>query len=216
MINDIKHVCNRGIDKNDIFADDHDRQRFVDSLYKFNNEGGAIRSRIYPLLNNPPPQEKIVEILMWTLIPNHFHLLLQEKVEGGISEFINRLGNGYTKYFNIRHKRSGFLFQNRTKMILLENNRQFLYIPYYIDLNILDVISPNWKRDKVRNAETALRAMGKYKWSSFYDYFNNNNRDLSCVINQELFYNLFNINKKKYEKELLDFIKNPIEKSKLD
>ncbi len=215
MVGDIKHIFNRGINKNEIFVDNHDRERFIESLYKFNNEGQAVRSEAESFLNNPPPQEKIVEILKWTLMPNHFHLLLQEKVGGGISEFVRRLGNGYTKYFNIKHKRSGFLFQNRTKMVLLENNRQFLYIPYYVDLNILDINFPNWKQKGLRDTDKALEFMKDYRWSSFADYFNQRERDLSCIINKELFYDLFDLNNKLYKKELKEFIKNPVTKFKI-
>ena len=216
MIDDIKHIFNRGINKNDIFVDDSDRVRFVESLYKFNNEGMAVRSEAESFFDNPPPQEKIVEILKWTLMPNHFHLLLQEKVDGGISEFVRRLGNGYTKYFNIRHKKSGFLFQNRTKMVLLENDRQFLYIPYYIDLNVLDIKFPNWKQKGLMNPKESLEFMKNYEWSSYYDYFNNQSRNFSTVINKELFYNVFDTDEKFYKKELSDFIKNPVQKFKLD
>jgi putative transposase len=216
MIGDIKHIFNRGINKNDIFIDDSDRRRFVESLYKFNNEGTAIRSEAESFFDNPPPQEKIVEILKWTLMPNHFHLLLQEKVDGGISEFTRRLGNGYTKYFNIKHKKSGFLFQNRTKMVLLENNRQFLYIPYYVDLNVLDINSPNWKQEGLKDIDKALTSMKNYRWSSFSDYFDSQERNFSCVINKKLFYDLFDCDKKYYKKELRDFIKNPVTKFKID
>lgn len=225
MIGDIKHVFNRGINKNNIFTDDSDRKRFVESLYKFNNKSGAVRSEAVNFLDNPPPQDKIVEILKWAIMPNHFHLLLQEKVDGGISEFINRLGNGYTKYFNIRHKRSGFLFQNRTKMVLMENNRQFLYIPYYIDLNALDVDFPGWKQTNPARQPTtltgvpigkAIKSLENYRWSSFPDYFSNQERNFSKVINKELFNELFDTDEKHYKKELIDFIKNPVAKFKPD
>ena len=176
----------------------------------------ALRSEAESFLNDPPPQEKIVEILKWVIMPNHFHLLLQEKVEGGISEFVRRLGNGYTKYFNIKHKRSGFLFQNRTKMVLLENNRQFLYIPYYIDLNILDIFSPNWKQEGLRNTDAVIQFMKNYKWSSCPDYFDTGKRDFLAVINKDLFYDLFDLDEKFYQKELKDFIKNPVLKFKID
>ncbi|MCX6717196.1 MAG: transposase [Candidatus Taylorbacteria bacterium] len=216
MIDDIKHVFNRGINKNDIFIDDYDRMRFIESLYKFNNEKVAIRSETKSFFDNPPPQEKLVEILKWTLMPNHFHLLVQEKIEGGISEFVRRLGNGYTKYFNIKHKKSGFLFQNRTKMILVKSEQQFLYIPYYIDLNILDIYFPNWREDGLKDLNKALEVMKNYKWSSFPDYFDEKERDFSCVVNKELFYDLFDLDEEHYKKELKDFIKSPIKKFKPD
>ncbi len=221
MIGDIKHVFNRGVNKIDIFNNDTDRYRFVECLYKFNNKDTALRSEAEDFFKNPPPQEeKIVEILKWTLMPNHFHLLLYEVAEGGITEFIKRLGNGYTKYYNIKNKRSGYLFQNTTRMNLLENNRQFLYIPYYLDMNILDIKFPNWKKNGIKDTEGVINFLNNYKWSSFQDYTRQrgtltSERDISCLINKEMFYDLFDLTEKEYQKELLGLIKNPIPKMKL-
>lgn len=218
MIGDIKHVFNRGVNKIDTFNSDADRQRFVECLYKFNNKDSAIRSEAENFFKNPPPQEeKIVEILKWTLMPNHFHLLLLELVDGGITEFMKRLGNGYTKYFNIKNKRSGYLFQNTAKMILLENDRQFLYIPYYIDMNILDIQFQDWRKTGIKNSEKAINFLKNYKWSSFSDYIHQpatltDKRDFACIINKEIFYDLFEITEKGYQKELASLIKDPIPK----
>ena len=221
MIGDIKHVFNRGVNKINTFNNDDDRQRFVECLYKFNNKDFAIRSEAEDFFRNPPPQDnKIVEILKWTLMPNHFHLLLVEVTEGGITEFMKRLGNGYTKYFNIKNKRSGYLFQNTARMNLLENDRQFLYIPYYIDMNILDTKFPNWKETGIKDTNIAINFLNNYQWSSFSDYTRQratltSQRDLSCLINKEMFYDLFDITEKEYQKELTGLIKDPIPKMKL-
>ncbi len=216
MIGDIKHVFNRGVNKINIFNNDTDRQRFIECLYKFNNKDVALRSEAEDFFKNPPPQEeKIVEILKWTLIPNHFHLLLYEVTEGGITEFMKRLGNGYTKYYNIKNERSGYLFQNTAKMILLENNRQFLYIPYYLDMNALDIQFQNWKEVGINNTKKAINFLTDYKWSSFPDYNRQPatlaaERDFSCLINKKMFYDLFDITEEEYQKELAGLIRNPI------
>jgi putative transposase len=221
MKGDIKHVFNRGVNKINTFNSDADRQRFIECLYKFNNKDTAIRSEAEDFFKNPPPQEeKIVEILKWALMPNHFHLLLYEVVDGGITEFIKRLGNGYTKYFNIKNKRSGYLFQNTARMVLLENNAQFQYIPFYIDQNIIDIKFPNWKENGLKNTEEVIDFLKNYKWSSFTDYIRQpatltSQRDFSCLINKEMFYNLFDITEKEYQKELTGLIKNPITKTKI-
>lgn len=214
MINDIKHIFNRGIKKNPIFLDDHDRRRFVESLYKFNNQDGAIRDRSSDFFQDPPEQKKLVEILQWSLLPNHFHLLLLERVDGGITEFIKRLANGYTKYFNIKYKKSGYIFQNTTKSVLLETDQQFLYIPFYIDLNPLDQAYPNWKNIPVQNPNKAIEWLCEYEWSSYYDYQNERKRNFSCLINTDKFYSLFDTNKKRYKNELVKLIKNPLKQPK--
>jgi len=102
----------------------------------------------YKSVNLFPDQEKIVEILKWTLLPNHYHLLLYEKVDGGVLEFVKRLGNSFTKYINIKRGASGYLFQNSAKIIQITNNRHFLYIPFYIDLNILDLLKKDISQNK--------------------------------------------------------------------
>src|SRR3989344_5375552 len=100
MIGDIVHVCNRGFSKEKVFHEEVDFSRFVASLYKFNNKSDALRFQGKDIFADPPEQDRIVDILKWSLLPNHYHLLLHEKIEGGVVEFIKRLGNGYTKYFN--------------------------------------------------------------------------------------------------------------------
>jgi len=133
---------------------------------------------------------------------------------------MKRLGNGYTKYFNIKNKRSGYLFQNTARMNLLENDRQFLYIPYYLDMNILDTEFQNWKETGIDDTKKAIDFLNRYKWSSFSDYTRQpatltSQRDFSCLINKEMFYDLFDVTEKKYQKELTGLIKDPIPKMKL-
>src|SRR3989338_5717463 len=133
MVGDIVHVCNRGIEK---------RRIFTDNLFLLNNKNGKIRTvkNIFETASLPK-REKLVEVLKWGLLPNHYHLLLYEVVEGGIIEFTKRLGNAFTKYFNTRNEgRSGYLFQNSAKIILINDERQYLYITFYIDINPLDLI----------------------------------------------------------------------------
>jgi putative transposase len=212
MIGDFAHVFNRGVEKRKIFLDEKDYLRFVSNLFLLNNKSGKLRTERKNIFSEPRSllkQEKLVEILKWSLLPNHYHLLLEEKIEGGILEFTKRLGNAYTKYFNTKNKgRSGYLFQNSAKIIPIDNDRQFLYIPLYIDLNPLDLIYPDWVNNNVFNKEKALDFLRSYRWSSFADYFSE--RDFSSIVNRELFYDLFDTDHKKYQSELGGFLKEPI------
>ncbi|MFA6094797.1 MAG: transposase [Candidatus Paceibacterota bacterium] len=163
---------------------------------------------------DPPKQEKLVEILQWVLMPNHYHLLLVEKTEGGITEFMKRLGNSFTKYINIKYKRSGYLFQNKAQILLLENDAHFLYIPYYIDLNPLDLKFINWKKDGLLDCDSAVHFLEEYRWSSRFDYVRC--REYRDVINRELFYEIFDLTEEDYNKEMKDIIVNPIQKMESD
>ena len=204
----VYHVFNRGIDKQKIFYDEQDYQRFVDNLFLLNNKDGKIRTTRNFFDTPKIKREKLVEILRWSLLPNHYHLLLYEIEDGGAVEFMKRIGNAYTKYFNTKNKgRSGYLFQNSAKKVLVENNSQFLYIPFYIDLNPLDLKFQNWKETGLKDNKKAIDFLKNYEWSSFKDIFGNGNRQ--GIINQELFYDMYGINPDEYEKELLKFLKNP-------
>lgn len=130
-------------------------------------------------------------------MPNHFHLLLYEATEGGILEFVKRVGNAYTKYFNIKNnKRSGYLFQDHAKIITMYDERHLSYIPIYIDLNSSDLIS--------KDVKNKMEFIKSYEWSSVKNYFGDYYDDK--VINKELFYKTFGVKFQRYEEDLRGFM----------
>ena len=201
MVGDIAHVCNRGVEKRKIFLDWHDYSRFTENLYFLNNRKGKLiteRKNVFQTPDLLPEQDKLVEIFKWVLLPNHYHLLLYEVVEGGISEFTRRVGNAYTKYFNTKNEgRSGYLFQNSARIIRLQKDQHYLYIPFYVDLNLMDLCD-----SKMKNTHKAFDFMVGYQWSSFKDYYGES-KNLP-TINRELFYESFDFNAENYKEELLD------------
>ncbi|MDD5720875.1 MAG: hypothetical protein PHT16_00280 [Candidatus Pacebacteria bacterium] len=213
MIGDLAHICNRGVEKRKIFIDESDYLRFVQNLLFLNNQDGKIRIRrkdpLYDIKEILFGRKKLVEILKWSLLPNHYHLLLYEVSEGGILEFTKRLGNAYTKYFNTKNKgRRGYLFQNSAKIIPILKNNHFLYMPIYIDLNCSDLICPNWKNTPKNDSKKILNFLKSYRWSSFRDCFTKS--EFENVSNVDLFYDLFDTNAREYMKELEDFLENPL------
>lgn len=168
----VYHIYNRGTERREIFSDDHDRQRFVNDLYYLNNSNTTEYSgeSIYRQL----PESglgvvkclptKIVDILAFVLMPNHYHLILAQKVPGGISEFMHKLGTAYTMYFNKRYQHSGVLYQGRFKAILLKRENHFNYLPFYIHANPLKLYPDS------RSISDKLRILASYKWSSYRDY----------------------------------------------
>ncbi len=74
-------------------------------------------------------------MLAYCLNPNHFHLLIEQVADGGLSEFMKRLGGGYTRYFNTKHKRSGALFEGKYKYKLVDSEDYLKYISVYVNLN---------------------------------------------------------------------------------
>lgn len=200
MIRDIAHVCNRGVEKRKIFLDKNDYQRFVENLYLLNNKDGKLRTERKDIFRDHiflPRQDKLVEVLRWVVMPNHYHLLLMEVAEGGILEFVKRLGNAYTKYFNIKYEgRSGYLFQNSAKTIRIREDRHYLYIPFYIDLNVLDLSAAQLKKEEI------LDFLINYEWSSFRDYYGESK--YTPLINQTEFYKNFDFDSESYKKEVVN------------
>jgi putative transposase len=123
---------------------------------------------------------------------NHYHLLLSECTDGGLIKFLRKLNVGYAKYFNERYKRSGTLFQGRTKKILVDSDAYFLHILNYIHLNPLDFLinAQYWRERKIANTKEALAYLEGYKWSSYRDYAGL--RNFPSILDTSLFMEVFN------------------------
>lgn len=178
------HALNRGVDGRDLFQDSQDYARFVHNLYEFNdaNPSDNNRSRLFnssgmrDFVNTSlRPRKLLVDIHGWVLMKNHYHLLLSERIEGGITLFLRKLNVGYANYFNERYERKGTLFQGRTKKVLIERHSQFLYILHYLHLNPLDYLrgAQEWRirsKGSIGSVSGALDYLSSYKWSSYLDY----------------------------------------------
>lgn len=135
------HVFNRGVDKRIIFKDKDDINRFLESMEKFNCVepiGSILEKRISDKLGRRTPNvEKLVNIVCYCLNPNHFHFVLEQRADGGISEFLKRVCGGYAKYFNEKYKRSGSLFQGRAKSVHINSDEHLLYVSCYVNFNYI-------------------------------------------------------------------------------
>lgn len=182
----IFHTLNRGVDKRDIFLDDGDRLRFVHNLFEFNNQESsnnvlyffnrnALETEKKEIEIERKPRKLLVDIFAFCLMPHHYHLLLQPRVENGVSKFMKKLNMGYAKYFNEKYERNGALFEGRYKRILVKNEAHFIHIPYYIHANPLDYYEPGWRQKKIDNHKKALKFLEDYKWSSHADYLEGKN-----------------------------------------
>ena len=133
------HVYNRGVDKRITFTDEYDIRRFFQSMVEFNTIDpiGSLYENSFLQLGGETPKlgEKLVNIIAYCLNPNHFHLILEQLVDGDISEFMKRLGGGYTGYFNKKYERSGSLFQGVFKDVHIDSNEYLLHVSAYVNLN---------------------------------------------------------------------------------
>ena len=206
------HTLNRGVEKRNIFLDKQDHFRFIHNLYELNNED-RVDTTFHSFKEDPNltdfanrKQRKIlVDILAFCLMPNHYHLLLSPKIEGGVPKFMNKINIGYAKYFNKKYKRVGALFQGRYKKILIADNTHFLHLPFYIHFNPLDLKYPEWRENRILNAEKALGFLKSYRWSSHLDYLGVKN--FPSIINNGLLTEIFD-GSKGYEKLINNYLKD--------
>jgi len=133
------HIYNRGVDKRVIFTDSYDVLRFLKSMVEFNTIEpiGSLYLNSFLQLSGSTAKSKehLINIVAYCLNPNHFHIILEQLVDGGISEYMKRLGGGYTWHFNHKYDRSGSLFQGRYKSVHIDSNEYLLHASAYVNLN---------------------------------------------------------------------------------
>ena len=167
-----------------MMLDEADHVRFVHDLFIFNDRNDVDPNHRFREPHPAAHRVRLVDIHAYCLMPNHYHVLVSEVEDGGISLFMRKLNMGYAKYFNEKYERSGVLWQGTFKKIHMERDAHFLYIPYYIHLNPLDLTHPKWREGKILNVEKAFKSLTQYRWSSFLDY--NGVRNFPSVLNQDL------------------------------
>ena len=184
--NHIYHIYNRGVEKRDIFESDNDKWRFLQGLFLFNNtrasinllwqveraKGRATFKTIKDFFKDKKEERTpLVRIMADCLMPNHFHLLIEEIQNGGISKFMHKLGLGYARYFNNKYERVGSLFQDKFKNILVDDEKYLLYLLVYINvLNPADLIEPGWREEGIKDIEAVLKFAVDYLWSTHQEY----------------------------------------------
>ena len=164
------HIFNRGVAYQPVFTNKRDYQRFLLALHyyqfinipirlsKFLQIPEEDRTKLFVEVTNSP--DKIVDVVAYCLMPNHFHFLLKQTKEDGISKFLRLVINSYVKYYNTKYKRVGSLFQGVFKVVRVETDEQLLHLSRYIHLNPL--VSYVVKEEEFLS----------YPWSSLQEYLN--------------------------------------------
>lgn len=162
-----------------IFENKDDQQRFVEGIRDFNKETPIgsiheyrlIKKQIGSLASNSVGEKPLVRFIAYCLNSNHFHFLLEQLEEDGISKFMHRLSTGYTKYFNKKHKRTGALFAGSYKAVHVDSNEYLLRLSAYVSLN-----------DKVHQIEGGGELRPLSSWSEYQDPDSKNNICSTSVI----------------------------------
>lgn len=166
---EIYHVFNRSVASQPIFINKRDYQRAFEALYFYSFEKSGLR---FSHFNQLPLEErssyledlrrknsKQIQLLAFCFMPNHIHLLLKGLHEKGIATFMTHFQHSYAKYFNIKNKRTGSVFQSMFKAVRIETDGQLMHVTRYIHINPLTsyiVKDPSKLED--------------YLWSSYQDY----------------------------------------------
>ncbi|CAC9587419.1 hypothetical protein [uncultured Gammaproteobacteria bacterium] len=133
------HVFNRGVDRRIIFNTKDQQRYFLSRLRLLNTTDSRkyITNKRSRCKNKETlgEGESLVSIVAYCLLPNHFHLLLKQNVDNGISQFMQRLGTAYTMFFNQEENRSGSLFQGKFKATHLSGDFALPVSSAYINLN---------------------------------------------------------------------------------
>lgn len=196
------HIYNRGVDKRNIFGDEWDFHRFFQSILEFNTVEpiGSIfenSTNKRKKENFGHPMSKLVNIVCYCINPNHYHFILEQLVDKGIEKFMQKLGNGYTKYFNHKYKRSGVLLQGKFKSTHINSNEYLLHLSVYVNLNNL-----------VHKIDFGHR-MSKSSWNEYIK-----GGEVGLCKNKEIILGQFR-NKKEYKDFANEVIRGMIERRKM-
>lgn len=152
------HLYTRGIEKQNTFADKRDYSHFVEALFYYHIQNPKPkfsthrRTKVFPIDSS----KRIVDIISYCLMPNHFHLLIKQLKDGGISELMRKLLLSSTKYRNTKYNHQGSLFQVPFKAAHIETDEQLIHVSRYIHLNPL--------------VSLLVKDLNFYPWSSYLDY----------------------------------------------
>ena len=145
LVNDkIYHVYSRSIAKFKIFNSSKDYERMVDAISFYSQEDPPCKFSFFQKMkekyqsfnsSNTISTNKTVEIIAYCIMPTHIHLVLKQLRKNGISKFIGQVLISYSKYFNTKSKRKGYLWEGRFQNISVENDSQFMHLTRYIHLN---------------------------------------------------------------------------------
>lgn len=160
------HLFNRGVAKMPIYLNKGDYSRFVRTMVYYQIADPKPRFSIFSedKFNMVDKSQKIVEIICYCLMPNHFHFLIKQLKDGGICEFVSKISNSHARYFNIKNKRVGPILQGEFKAVLVEDDNQLLHVNRYIHLNPV--------------ASFITQDLENYPWSSYPEYIGKNNQNI--------------------------------------
>lgn len=139
------HVFSRSIAGFILFDKDKDFDRFIKLLdyYQYDKQFHKfskfikldLKSQKKLILTYKKENQRLVKIIAFCVMPTHIHLLLKQEIDSGISEYIRRVLDSYSRFFNIKHRRKGPLWEGKFRNVLIDRDEQLLHLTRYIHLN---------------------------------------------------------------------------------
>lgn len=207
-VGSIVHVIQRGARGLDIVRDKRDRVRFGELLFYLNDSysdpNWLKATKECAPFERPdywPERDPLVRILAWTLMPNHFHLLLEEIKEGGTAKFMQRLCGSMSMAFNAKYTEKGSLFQGSYKSKTVDSDSYVQYLAYYIQVKNVLELYPDGLSQAIQHFDDAWSWALQYPFSSFSSYAT---EDTSLIIDRERFFEILDAHlSKKDAREML-------------
>lgn len=158
--NGFYHVYNRGVEKRDIFMDEQDYLVFLSFLKSYlSPPSDHFLHPVSQVTGSDPVRLRVlgsyfksVKLLAYCLMPNHFHLLLQQVPKNGMTEFMRALSTSYVMYFNKKYERVGTLFQGIYKAAIVDTDTYLLHLTRYIHLNPFEMTGEMTGSDPVKTS----------------------------------------------------------------
>lgn len=179
------HIYNRASKGAALFRDDSDKERFIQSAFLSNNSNDfrgvfaleknradySVESAKKILESRKIAVVPLVDIFAFCIMPDHFHFLLRQKENNGVSRFMQRLGNSFGKYFSKKYSCKGSVFAGRFKSAAIDDKAQLGDIAGYINvINPAQLTEPYIRIKGVENFSLAWQGADNYLWSSHNDF----------------------------------------------
>lgn len=167
------HCYTRGVDKRRTFQNQRDYHRFLQLLYLANSDTFLHRSDLklpHAEILKRPRGAQLVSIAAFCLMTNHFHIVIREAKDGGISRFMQKVLIAYSMYFNIKNSRVGNLFVKPFRSKHIADDEYLQHVVRYIHLNPLEVFEPDWKQGRVTIPTSLEEKLHAYPYSSLASY----------------------------------------------
>lgn len=222
------HIISRAVEGRKVFIEEDDLCRFVFQMYAANFGRSApnirrqdIKKAAIAILNGEEipknfiivEHQPLVHRFSFSFVVNHRHEILIPNIDHGIPKYMQKVNNGFAKYYNLKHNRKSNLFERPYKIVPVKTNFQLDAVISYVNVkNSLDVYQSDWILKGPKNQKEALDFLNKYQFSSFPDLFGNRNSKLlaSKIILEKFLGEEIIKNKKIYHKFIEDYLEKKL------